>query len=550
MRFPLRRFCVAIVVAVACSSSERATGSGDVGGTLTIALPAEPGTLMPLLVQAAHEKEVVDQMFDALAEIDPGLNTLGDSGWTPRLAESWQWAADSLSIAFKLHPRARWHDGQRVSAHDVRFTFDLIKDPKVGARAHASVADIDSVSVPDSATAVFWFARRSPEQFYNVAYSVLTVPSHLLRDVDRANVAAHPFSRSPVGSGPFKFSRWEPRTLIEVVADSSHPLGRPNLDRVIWMLNPDIVAALVTVLAGEIDVLEIVSPDGISRIAAQTEVLAVPYANPNYGYLGFNLRDQRNPERPHPLFADRELRRALAMAIDRRALLKNVYDTLAWLGVGPVSRLIATADTTLVTLPFDSAGADRLLDSLGWRDQNGDGVREKGGRPLRFGIMAPASSAGRKRYAELIQAQLKPHGVQVDVDVPDFTVVRARMFESKFDALINNWLSDPSPSAIRDQWRSAPVGQRMQNLQLYGNPAVDALLDSALIEPDAARSRAHYRKAYQGIIDDAASVWLYENRNFMAMNRRIRPVIRGSEVWWRQLRSWSIPVADRLPRHR
>src|SRR5688572_634350 len=72
MRFPLRRFCVAIVVAVACSSSERgATGSGDVGGTLTIALPAEPGTLMPLLVQAAHEKEVVDQMFDALAEIDP-----------------------------------------------------------------------------------------------------------------------------------------------------------------------------------------------------------------------------------------------------------------------------------------------------------------------------------------------------------------------------------------------------------------------------------------------------------------------------------------------
>src|SRR5688500_1866405 len=479
MRLPLR-LSVATVLFVACSSPERdAAPAGDVGGALTIALPAEPTTLMPPLVRYSHEKQVADQVFDALAEIGPSLNTLGDADWTPRLADSWQWAADSMSITFKLNPRARWHDGQRVSGHDVRFTVDLIKDPRVGARATTSLADIDSVSVPDSATAVVWFSRRSPEQFYNVAFNVVPVPEHLLRDADRANLASHPLARSPVGSGPFKFVRWEPRTLIEVAADSSHALGRPKLDRVIWMLNPDVIAALVTVLAGDIDVLEIVSPDGMARIAAQSEVLAVPYTNPNYGYMGFNLRDQRNPERPHPLFADRDLRRALAMALDRRTLLKNVYDTLAWLGVGPVSRMLATADTSAAMVPFDSTGADRLLDSLGWRDQNGDGIREKGGRLLRFGLMAPASSAGRRRYAELIQAQLKPHGVQVDVDIADMAVVGPRMYDSKFDALINNWLSDPSPSAIRDQWRSAPVGQRMQTLQLYGNPAVDALLDSA-----------------------------------------------------------------------
>jgi peptide/nickel transport system substrate-binding protein len=550
MRFPLRRLSVVMLAAAtACTSSDTATPVGDTGGTLQIALPVEPATLMPLLVQGAHEKEVIDQVFDALAEIGSNLNTLGDSGWTPRLAESWQWAADSMSIAFRLHPRARWHDGQRVSAHDVRFTLDLIKDPVVGARAHGSVSDIDSVSTPDSATAVFWFARRSPEQFYIVANNILPVPEHLLRDADRTRLSAHPFSRSPVGSGPFRFVRWEARSLIEVAADTSHARGRPLLDRVIWMLNPDIVAALVNVLAGDIDVLEIVTRDGMTRIAAQSEVVAVPYANPNYGYLGFNLRDQRNPERPHPLFADRELRRALTMAIDRRTLLKNVFDTLAWLGAGPVSRMIATADTTIAMVPFDSAGADRLLDSLGWRDQNGDGVREKGGRALRFGVMAPSSSAGRRRYAELLQAQLKPHGVQVDVDVVDFTVVQARMFDSKFDAILHSWLSEPSPSSIHDQWHSMPVARRAQNLQLYGNPVVDAALDSAVVEPNVARSRAHYRKAYQEIIDDMAAVWLYENRNFMAVNRRVQPVIRGSEAWWRHLREWSIPAADRLPRH-
>ena len=549
MRFPLR-LSVATLLVVACSSPEKGDApAGDVGGALTIALPAEPGTLMPPLVKFSHEKEVADQLFDALAEIGPSLNTLGDADWTPRLADSWQWAADSMSITFKLNPRARWHDGQRVSAHDVRFTLGLIKDPRVGARAMTSVADIDSISVPDSATAVVWFSRRSPEQFYNVAFNVVPVPEHLLRDADPANLAAHPQARSPVGSGPFKFVRWEPRTLIEVAADTTHALGRPMLDRVIWMLNPDVVAALVTVLAGDIDVLEIVSPDGMARIAAQSEVLAVPYTNPNYGYMGFNLRDQRNPERPHPLFGDRELRRALAMALDRRTLLKNVYDTLAWLGAGPVSRMVATADTSAAMVPFDSTGADRLLDSLGWRDQNGDGVREKGGRPLRFGLMTPASSAGRRRYAELIQAQLKPHGVQVDVDIADMAVVGPRMYDSKFDAFLNNWGSEPSPRAIRDQWHTLPVKQRASNLQLYGNPVVDAAIDSAMTEPDAARSRAHYRKAYQGIIDDVAAVWLYENRSFMAMNRRVRPATRVSDAWWRHLRLWSIPAADRLPRH-
>lgn len=536
-------------VAVACTSSDRGTTpAGDTGGTLLIALPSEPATLLPTIVAQTSEKQIVDQLFDYLAEPGPDLNTIGDAGFTPRLAESWQWANDSLSIAFRLHPQARWHDGRPVTSRDVRFTVELIKDPKAVARATAAIADVDSVSTPDSLTAVIWFSRRSPEQFYNVVYNVVPVPEHLLRDADRANLAAHPFARSPVGSGPFRFARWEARTVVEVTADTTHYLARPLLDRVIWMLNPDITAALVNVIAGDIDALEIVTPDGMKRLAEQNLVQAVPYPNPNYGYLGFNLRDQRNPSRPHPLFGDRNLRRALVMSIDRRTLLKNVYDTLADLGSGPFSRMIATADTALAMPAFDSSGADRLLDSLGWRDQNGDGVREKGGRPLRFGLMTPAQSAGRRRYAELIQAQLRSHGVQVDVEIIDGPAMTPRMQAGKFDAFLNSLLAEPSPSAVRDNWHSMPAANRGSNYQLYGNPAVDAAIDSALIETDPARGRALYRKAYQGILDDAAGIWLYENRSYMALHGRVQPVMKGADSWWRFLRLWSIPAANRLPR--
>jgi peptide/nickel transport system substrate-binding protein len=337
--------------------------------------------------------------------------------------------------------------------------------------------------------------------------------------------------------------------VVEVTADTAYYLERPLLDRVIWVLNPDPNAALTTVLAGEIDVLETVTPDGMARMANQDEVRALPYPSPNYGYLGFNLRDPKNPDRPHPLFGDRALRRAIAMAVDREVLLRNVYDSLGRLAVGPFSSSIATADTTLRMVAFDSAGADRLLDSLGWRDGNGDGVREKDGRPLRFGILFPTSSVPRRRYAELLQAQLRSHGVRVDVDAADISAMGPRIFSSQFDALINNWLSDPSPSALRDSWRTRPAADRASNLQLYGNPMVDVAIDSATTVADPARSRTHYRTAYQRIIDDVPAVWLYENRMFMAINRRVEPVFNGADVWWRWIRLWSIPASNRLPRH-
>lgn len=547
----MRCLCLLLATALlgACSGDgDRRAATGDIGGTLVIALPASPNPLLPTHLVGAPEKQVADQVFEPLAEIGPGLVTQGDSGWTPRLATGWRWSNDSLSIAFTLHASARWHDGVAVTSRDVQFTIGLFKDPLVGSPLAGGFAAVDSVTTPDSLTAVVWYARRSPEQFYDVVQSLLIMPEHLLRDADRATLASHPFGQQPVGSGPFRFVRWLPRQVLEVEADTGYHLGRPKLNRVIWTLDPDVNTALVKVLAGEADLLESLTPDGMARVAAQATVRAVPYPNLNYGYLAFNMRDPSNPDRPHVLFADRDLRRALSMGVNRRALLANVFDSLAFLGAGPFSRAQATADTSLRIVEFDSAGADRLLDSLGWRDADGDGVREKGGRALRFALTFPTTSTPRRRYAELIQAQLRPHGVRVDVDGIDFSVLRERVPAGKFDAIINNLTLDPSPAGIRDGWYSATPRARRANFQLYGNAAVDAVIDSAMREVNPARSRAHFRRAYQLILDDVPAIWLYENRSFMALHGRVQPVVEGSNTWWRKLRLWSIPAAQRLPR--
>jgi peptide/nickel transport system substrate-binding protein len=515
---------------------------------MIIAMPAEPGTLAPPRVSGSHEAQIVDQIFDPLADIGPGLNTFGDAGFTPRLARSWEWRADSLAIAFHLDPRARWHDGVPVTASDLRFTVELYRDPTVRARSAAELAIVDSVTVEDSLTAVVWYNRRQPEQFYVVAHNLRVLPEHLLRETDRALLGESDFARAPVGSGPFRFVRWDARSTIEIAADTAYHLGRPFLDRVIWTLGGDLGTALSGVVVGSADVLETLTPDAMAQLSASGTARAVEFTGLSYGYLGFNMRDPKDPARPHALFSDPALRIALTMALDRRAMLANVFDTLAYLAWGPFTRALSTADTGLAQVPFDAARADRMLDSLGWRDSNGDGIRDRGGRPLRFGTLVGAASVVRRRYAELIQAQLRPHGVQVDIEAAPPPLFGPRVLKGEFDAVINTWIIDPSPAAIRNTWVSKPPAQRGFNLQAYSNPAFDAVVDSAASEAEPARARDLYRRAYRVLVEDVPAAWLYDSRAFIAVHNRIRTAGEHADVWWRFIRLWSIPAESRIER--
>src|SRR6202165_2009178 len=144
----------------ACVASE-STLKGSSGGTLTISTGGDPDVLIPSLVSTTQALEMADLIYDRLAEIGDSLNILNDAGFRPRLADRWTWSPDSLSIAFHINPRAKWHDGQPVRSSDVRFTLQSTRDSTLGTPVAALITNIDSVSTPDSATAVFWFPKRT-----------------------------------------------------------------------------------------------------------------------------------------------------------------------------------------------------------------------------------------------------------------------------------------------------------------------------------------------------------------------------------------------------
>jgi peptide/nickel transport system substrate-binding protein len=530
----------------ACSGSEQPSSSaGDLGGTIVVAAPAEPEHLVPPIVSTLAGKQVFDQVFEPLAAAGPSLNTLGDKDFEPKVAKQWSWSSDSSSVTFAIDPEAQFHDGKPVTAEDVKFSFLLYHDPAVGSPHVASFPRIDSVVVNGPSSVTFHFGDRSPERFYKLATNVFVMPRHLLESADRAKLAESPFAQHPVGSGPFRFGQWERGSTLSLVADTTGR-RRARVDRLVWRFVADFNAAARAVVAGEADVVETLRPEGIALVTPEAPAAIVEYPASDHGYLLFNTRSTTNRRQPHPILGDAGVRRALAMAINRPALVKNALDSLARVGFGPFQRWNWAADTTIRQPRFDLAASHALLDSLGWRDANGDGVRERGAQALRFKLLVPSVSATRRQMAVLLQEQLKQAGAQVEIEALDPPAMLPQLVSGKFEAFIHVWRTDATPSGIAQAWGGQDL-ERSANFGWYASATVDSLIALAVAEQNLDRARGLYRSIYQTIVDDAPAVFLWEPRSFSLVNKRIRTGTLHTD-WWSTMARWSIPAAQRIDR--
>lgn len=507
-------------------------------GAAVIATPADADVLVPALSRTNEGAAIGEQLFLRLAEMGPELNTAGDEGFIPELAEAWEFE-DSLTIAFHLHPDARWHDGRAVTADDVAFTFDLYRDTVAAVAARPLLASITSVEVRSRLTVTFRFTHAYAEQFYDAVHHMRILPRHLLDTVPRARLGTHPFMRRPVGSGPYRFVRWVPGETIELAADTGFFRGPPGIARLIWRVTPDFGTAITQVLAGQADVLEaVVGPENVRRVREADGVRLVDYASPVYMYVGFNLRDRTRPGRPHPLFGDRSLRRALTQGTNRDVLLEAVLDGRGQVPRGPVTPMVWIWGGAPRQLPFDLAAARAALDALGWRDGDGDGIREREGRRLAFDLLVPGSSAIRQRAAVILQDQWRALGADVRLVELEFNTFNARAAAGRFDALMGAFAIDPAPSGIRQLWTAAGVGG--SNYGAYADAEFDSLVAAATgtVEREAARQLWH--QALERINDDAPAVWLFTPSLGAAVSERLWNVTLRPDLWAAFLWEWRV----------
>lgn len=507
---PYRWLVLAILLLAGCAGEAPCPRCDQI----VVAATGEPRSLLPPLVVETVGRDISDQVFERLADLAPGGAPVDSTAYQPRLAQRWE-RVDPLALRFQLRAGARWHDGQPVTAQDVLLSFEAFADTVLDTSARVALARVARVTAEGTTAVVVHFTEPYAEQLYDATYHVRIIPAHIWGPIPRAAWSADTALGRLVGSGPYRISRWDRGQALVLAADT---VGgrRARLGTAVWRFASDPEAALNLVLAGEADLLETVgTPERAARVEADSALRALRYPAAVYGYLGYQLGRRERPAAS----AEREVRRALNMGVDRASLAAAVYGPGSKAPPGPMSQLLWIWDDSIAVLPHDTARAASALTQAGWIP-GPDGIRRKGGQRLTLDILVPATSLGRKRLAEALQEQWRQLGVAVTITALDFPVFMERLAQGKFEAYIGAWLNEPSPRGLAEQWTSEGIGQL--NYGRYGNPAFDRLVAEASRAGTPAEARPLWRAAMDALNADAPALFLYAPVNVAAVSRRVQ----------------------------
>jgi len=538
-RWTPRILTTAALALLSLPGQVRSQSSREHRGSIVIVTGQQATLPIPTLMEGAANTvgnlELADQLFLRLAGLGPTLLSAGDRGFVPLLARSWT-RRDSLTLAFDLDPRARWQDGVPVTSRDVLFTFERARNPAIAPRLVELLRHITSVTAEGEHRVVFRYDRKYPEQLYDAVYHVAPLPAHLLDTIPAEALARSTFASQPVGSGPYRLVRNVPGEFVELAAYDRFFLGKPKIERVIIRTAADPDARLNLLLSGQADAMDYVVPpmENLTRIKADSSLRLIPVPSPTVGFFLFNQRDPNQLSQPHPILSDRRVRRAITLGLDRQLLVRAVFRSYAEVPYGPVSSLLWIGHGSPRPERTNPAEARRLLDQAGWKDSDGDGIRDRNGRSLSLTLSLPTTSAVRRQMGLLAQQQLRQIGVSLELTQFEFPLWVERRTAGKFDIDFSGSVQDPSPSGLTQAW-SCSGGT---NVAKYCNPRVDTLLQEAILGSGGDPAQ-RWMAVLRQIEADAPATFLYTPYTVYAVKRRFRNVTITPASSWQLLREWS-----------
>ena len=499
------------------------------GGQVIVATTADVTTFNEYQSTGEQgEADAIDLLFPALMSEQPDYQ-LHPPSFAPRLATSWEFSSDNRTLTFHLRPEAHWSDGVAVTADDVRFTFLAQKDPRVGSLGMEMKDFIKDVEVVDPHTVRFHFTRVYPYQLMD-ANDGHIVPAHAWGKVPFEKWHTTDFEKLLVTGGPFRLAAHTPQQTIILERDPGYwGSPRPNLDRLVLRVVPDMVSQLAQLFAGQVNVVQAVSPQEADRVQADRDLNLVEFPSRMWGMVGWNNR--------RPLFEDRRVRRALSLGINRKSLVDTVFRGHAKLGSGPVLSSMWAYNRNLPQLPYDPDQAALLLAQAGWRDIDGDGILEHDGRSFAFDLLYPSSNILRRQMALLIQADLARLGIKVRPLQTEFTSLIARTEAGDFDATIWGWVEGTRVD-LTSAWTTPSVSQGSNNFIGYSNPDVDRLIAAAREEPDYTRAKVLLDRIQELIVADQPATFLYEATMLVATSRQVRGADINSAALFFNVDDW------------
>ncbi len=309
---------------------------------------------------------------------------------------------------------------------------------------------------------------------------------------------------------------------MEFRANPQHYSGRPRIERVVLKFAKG--AALTELMSGNVDAVTQVDPAEVAGATSDSRFRSYYSMAPGIVRVLYWRND-------HPLFKDRRVRRALTLAIDRRALLGvlRLPPTLPIVDGIPTGEQLRRREYS-DPLPYDSGRARALLEETGWRDTDGDGIRERDGRPFRFTAIA-RGEPGYQRIAIFVQEQLRRIGVRMEIQMLDGAVVSKRVGGGDFEAAF-------SRSGYAAQWLPAAFGEK--SVLRYRNPRIVDLIERLAHTPDPNARDAIHRELGEIVQADVPLTFLTPQVWTVLAHRRVRglsspwhsdPVGGMDELW-------------------
>jgi peptide/nickel transport system substrate-binding protein len=457
---------------------------GDISPqSLCFGLATAPVSLDPRFATDAVSERISRLIYQRLVDFDAASRPV------PALAR-WQ-VLGALHYRFVLMPPGAerlFHDGTRLTAADVKATYDSILDPSQASPHRASLASIRQIQVVDADTVDFFLGE--PDLQFPGRLGIGILPARSIQ-------ADHPFHHQPVGSGPFAFLDWP--------ADNRLRLKRLADGQVVeFIVVPDPTVRVLKLLRGEIDMLQNdLPPELVGYLSEKANVQVVRGRGSNLAYLGFNMED--------PIVGRREVREAIAHAIDRTAIIRYVLGGAARSSEAVLPPEHWAGNRELTAYDHDPGKARALLRQAGFSERH----------PAHI-VYKTSNDPFRVRLATLILQQLADVGLSVELRIYDWGTFYGDIKAGRFQMYGLTWVGVRAPDIFRHAFHSAsrpPIGANRGRL---ADPLVDTLIEQAQHASDIETQAAIYRRLQTQLLDSLVYIPLWYEDHVFAARRDIQ----------------------------
>ena len=441
-------------------------------------------------------------------------------------------------ITFDLRKNVTFHDGHPFDSGDVLFTFESIMNPKGTSPRKSDYEPVKNAQVLGAHKIRFTYKRLFSPAIASWTMGIL--PEHLLnrkkleeeakargRDSKLFTLRDSNFGRHPIGTGPFKFAEWKSDEQIRLLRNENYWEGAPEYEEYVMRIIPDSLTQEMEFYAGAVDNYS-VQPHQVARFSTDDKYQSFSSLGYFYSYIGYNLRN--------PLFADRDVRVALGMAIDIDPIIQYILYGEGERVTGPYPKITDWYDPEVKPLPYDPKAALAMLNKKGWQ-KNAEGWLEKDGKVFEFNLITNSGNPVRKNILTIVQESWRKIGIKCNTQLFEWAVFLKDFVNAlKYDALVLGWSMGIDPD-LYQIWHSSQAGPRQLNFVGYKNDEADRLITRIRREYDKTKQVEMARELHRIIARDQPYTFLYVAKSTQLLDKKIVIVEReeGGEVKYEKI---------------